>query len=119
MDAIGAIEKALERGFAAKGAKVYVSAEKSDYKDFIRMFVISDYFRGMADKKRLDEIYSILEAFGAASLIEKISLCVAMTTKEYSEEFGEDVFIGLVGEAYREMKRRPKARRLVKSRSRA
>ena len=124
-DAIKILETALEKGFDAKGAEVYVAAEKSDYKDFIRMFVVSDYFRGMTDKRRLDEVYSMLESSAAGSLIEKVSLCVAMTGKEYRELFGleeEDgfvVFIGSPAGVYREMKRRPKARRLAKSRSRA
>lgn len=123
-DAIKIIETALEKGFDAKRAEVYVAAEKSDYKDFIRMFVVSDYFRGMTDKRRLDEVYSMLESSAAGSLIEKISLCVTMTRKEYLELFegeGENgwVFVGSPAGVYREMKRRPRARRLARSRSRA
>ena len=114
----------MKKTFAAKGAEVYVVAERSDYKDFIRMYVVSDYFRGMTDKERLDEIYSMLESSGAASLIERISLCIAMTTKEHLEQFegGEEhgfVFVGDLGKLYRELKPRPKLRRLARSRNRA
>jgi hypothetical protein len=120
-DAIKIIETALEKAFDAKGAEVYVAAEKSDYKDFIRMFVVSDYFRGMAEKRRLDEVYSMLESSAAGSLIEKISLCVTMTKKEYLDLFeGEGwVFVGSPAGVYREMKPRPRVRRLARSRNRA
>ena len=54
---INLVRKALEKGFAAKGTKVRLFTEKSDYKDFVRMFVISDYFRGKGDKERLGEFF--------------------------------------------------------------
>lgn len=117
--AIATVTKALEKGFSEKGAKVYVAAEKSDYKDFIRMYVVSDYFRGMGEKDRLGEIFSILESFGAKSVIAKVSLCIAMTKREYEREFGAGTWIGMVGETYREMKGRPKVRRLAKIGSRS
>ncbi len=70
-DAIKRVSNALEAGLAEKGEKVVVWADKSDYKDFIRMYVVSDYFKGMSEKERLGEIYSILESRGAKSLIRK------------------------------------------------
>ena len=45
-DQIKIVERALESGFHSKGVRVWILAEKSDYKDFIRMYVISDFFRG-------------------------------------------------------------------------
>jgi hypothetical protein len=102
------VEKALEKGFAAKGTKVRFFTEKSDYKDFIRMYVISDFFRGKGNKERLGEIFSILESFGAKDAISRISLCVAMTEREYEKEFGRDVFLGVdLHQTYRGMKSRP------------
>ena len=47
------VEKALKKGFDSKGANVSLFAEESDYKDFIRMFVISDFFRRKTNKERL------------------------------------------------------------------
>ena len=70
-DAIKTLNTALEAGFAEKGEKVVVWADKSDYKDFIRMYVVSDHFKDMSEKARLGEIYSVLESFGAKSLIRE------------------------------------------------
>jgi len=83
------VEKALEKGFAAKGAKVSLLAEKSDYKDFVRVFVVSDYFRRRTEKERLGEIFEMLEENGAENQVAKISLCIAMTPREYEREFGD------------------------------
>ena len=94
-DTIEAVSSALKTGFADKGKKVVVWADKSDYKDFIRMYIVSDYFKGMSDKERLGEVYSIFESHGAKSLIRKISLCIAMTQREYNQEFGEGVWLGV------------------------
>jgi len=106
------VEKALEKGFASKGAKVSFFTEKSDYKDFIRMFVISDFFRSKTDKERLGEIFSMLEEYGAKDAIAKISLCVAMTTREYAREFGKYTWLGRLGDVYHDMKRKPRVGRL-------
>src|SRR5712692_4785005 len=89
------VEKALKKGFDEKGANARFFAEKSDYKDFIRMYVISDFFRGKGNKQRLGEIFSILEDFGAKDAISRVSLCVAMTKREYEREFGRGVFLGV------------------------
>ena len=105
------VEKALEKGFASKGAKVSFFTEKSDYKDFIRMFVISDFFRSKTDKERLGEIFSILEENGAKDAIAKISLCVAMTRREYDREFGKYTWLGRLGDVH-ELKRKHKVGRL-------
>ena len=113
--AIERIEKVLTEGFRTRGAKVIVWANESDYKDFIRMYVISDYFRGMSDKERLDTIYSVLESSGAKEYIKKISLCIAMTAREYDKEFGEGVWLGRLDLVYRGTKPRPKLRRLARS----
>ncbi len=117
-DGIKVVEKALEKGFASKGAKVYFFTEKSDYKDFIRMFVISDFFRSKSDKERLGEIFSILEENGAKDAIAKISLCVAMTNREYNREFGKYTWLGRVGDVYHDMKRKPRVSRLSRIRGR-
>jgi hypothetical protein len=93
-DGIKIVERALESGFRSKGAKVWVFAENSDYKDFIRMFVISDYFRRKREKDRLGEILSILEDNGAKEVLPRISLCVAMTKREYDKEYGLGVLRG-------------------------
>jgi len=111
--AIKTVTDALQKGIAEKGEKVEVWADKSDYKDFIRMYVVSDYFKGMSDKNRLGEIYSILETHGAKSLISKISLCIAMTKREYIRDFGEGVWLGVLDKVYRGMDPRPKLRRLA------
>jgi hypothetical protein len=76
------VEKALKKGFAAKSAAVRFFTEKSDYKDFVRMYVISNFFRGKTNKERLGEIFAILEDFGAKDASAKISWCVAMTERE-------------------------------------
>ncbi|MGB8888245.1 MAG: hypothetical protein WCC87_16060 [Candidatus Korobacteraceae bacterium] len=115
-DAIENVSRALESGISEKGHRVVVWADKSDYKDFIRMYVVSDYFKGMSEKERLDEIYSILESRGAKSLIKKISLCIAMTKREYEVEFGEGVWLGVLDKVYRGMNPRPKLRRLAGTR---
>jgi len=101
------VERALKKGFAANGAEVRFFAEKSDYKDFIRMYVISDFFRAKNNKERLGEIFDVLAQFGAKEMIAKVSLCVAMTEGEYEKEFGRDVFLGVdLHKTYREMKSR-------------
>ncbi|HME00334.1 MAG TPA: hypothetical protein VKM93_23745 [Terriglobia bacterium] len=111
------VEKALDKGFKSKGAKVYLVTEKSDYKDFIRMFVVSDFFRSKTNKERLGEIFSMLEENGAKGAIAKISLCVAMTNREYDREFGEYTWLGRPADNYREMKRKPRVARLSRVRS--
>ncbi|MGA8366372.1 MAG: hypothetical protein ACLQMT_13505 [Candidatus Acidiferrales bacterium] len=111
-DRIRRVRSALEKGFASKGAKVVLFSEKSDYKDFIRMFVISDFFRGKNNKERLGEIFSMLEENGAKDAITKISLCVAMTNREYDREFGKYTWLGRVGDVYHDMKRKPRVARL-------
>ena len=112
-DAIKTVTSALETAFAEKGKDVEVWADKSDYKDFIRMYVVSDYFRGMPQKERLAEIYSMLESHGAKNLIRKISLCIGMTKREYKLEFGDGVWLGVLDKVYRGMNPRPKLRRLA------
>ena len=82
------VRRALESGFRTKGARVWIFAEKSDYKDFIRMIVVSDFFRRKREKDRLGEIFSMMEQNGAKDEIAKISLCVAMSKREYEKEFG-------------------------------
>jgi hypothetical protein len=115
---IKTVGKALEKGFASKGAKVFFFTEKSDYKDFIRIFVISDFFRGKTDKERLGEIFSMLEENGAEDEVAKVSLCVAMTNREYNREFGKDTWLGRLGDVYHDMKRKPRLGRLKTLRSR-
>lgn len=117
-DGIKIVRSALERGFASRGAKVSFFTEKSDYKDFIRMFVISDFFRRKTNKERLGEIFTMLEENGAKDAISKISLCVAMTKREYDREFGKFTWLGRVGDVYHDMKRKPRLGRLSTARSR-
>ncbi len=117
-NSINIVKRALERGFAEKSEEVVVWADKSDYKDFIRMYVVSDYFKSKSEKERLSAIYSMLESYGANDLIGKISLCIAMTKREYDKEFGEDVWLGVIDKVYRGMKPRPKLRRLVRAHGR-
>ena len=113
------VERALEKGFRSKGAEVRLFTEKSDYKDFIRMFVVSDFFRRKTEKERLGEIFSILEENGAKDSIVKISLCVAMTKREYEKEFGRDVFLGIdLHKTARELKVRPRLSKLALARAR-
>ena len=112
------VRRALAEAFESEKAKVEVWIEKSDYRDFIRMYVVSDYFRGISEKERLGEIYSMLEAKGIGDSIKKISLCIAMTKEEYDEEFGAGTWIGKVGEVWRETKPRPRLRRLAKTQPR-
>jgi hypothetical protein len=116
---IATVSRALKEGFKEKGQKVFVWADKSDYKDFIRMYVVSDYFRGMTEKERLGEIYSVLNGHGAKDLIGKISLCIAMTKGEYDSEFGEDVWLGVLSKVYRGMKPQPRLHRLAKAHSKS
>jgi len=116
-NSIETVERALRAGFAKRGEKVVVWANKSDYRDFIRMYVVSDYFRDMSEKERLGEIYSILKSYGAKALIRKISLCIAMTKGEYDTEFGEGVWLGDLSGVYRDTKPRPKLHRLTKAHS--
>ena len=120
-DAIKIVERALEIGFRSKGARVWILAEKSDYKDFMRMFVISDFFRRKREKDRLGEIFSMLEQNGAKEAIAKISLCVAMTKREYDKEFSRGVlrgpFLGAgLQKTPRDIKYRPKAQKLARVR---
>ena len=112
------VEDALEGGFASKGAKLsYLVIEKSDYKDFIRVYVVSDFFRRKSTKERLGEVFSMLREFGAESAITKISLCVAMTQREYEREFGRGTFLGVEPyRSYRRMKSKRKAINLANSR---
>ncbi len=109
------VSRALGSGIANNGEDAVVWAYRSDYKDFIRVYVISDYFKGMSEKARLGEIYSILERRGAGSLIRKISLCVAWTKREYDEA---GVFFSFDPDRYRGMKSRPKPRRSAKAHTR-
>lgn len=117
-NSIETVERALRKGFAKRGEGVVVWADKSDYKDFVRMYVVSDYFGDMSEKERLGEVFSILESNGAKAAISKISLCIAMTKKEYDAEFGEDIWLGDLGKVYRQTKPRPRLHRLVKAHSR-
>jgi hypothetical protein len=117
-DGIKVIREALEKGFASKRAKMFAFAEKSDYKNFIRLFVISDSFRGKSEKERLGEVLSMLEENGARSVMTRISLCVVMTKREYEREFGRGVFLGVdLHKTAREMKSRPKLHRLSQVRA--
>jgi len=109
------VKEALTKGFRARGAEVEVWANKSDYKGFIRMYVVSDYFKGISDKERADTIYSVLEESAAKDSIKKISLCIGMTKREYDEEFGQGVWLGPTEVVYRRMKPRPRSRRLARS----
>ena len=110
-DGIKIVERALESGFRSKGAKVWILAEKSDYKDFIRMYVISDFFRRKREKDRLGEIFSMLEQNGAKETIPKISLCVPLTKREYDKEFGSGLLRGpLLGVGLRKTARQMKSR---------
>ena len=115
---IDLVENALRKGFS-KDANAFFFTEKSDYKDFVRIFVISDLFRGKTNKERLGEIFSILENNGAEEVIAKISLCVAMTKREYEREFGKDTWLGRLGDVYHEMKTKPKLTRLSRVRNRS
>jgi len=115
---IGRVKEALTRGFRAKGAEVEVWANKSDYKDFIRMYVVSDYFKGISDKERADTIYSVLEASAARDSVKKISLCIGMTRREYERDFGAGTWIRMPGETRRAIKSRPRTQRLAKVGSR-
>ena len=117
-DGIKMVERALEGGFRSKGSKAWIFAEKSDYKDFIRMYVISDFFRGKREKDRLGEVFSMLEQNGAKGAIAKISLCVAMTKREYDRELGRGFlrgpFLGVgLQKSARELKSRPKTQKLA------
>jgi len=111
---IKVVEKALEKGFGSKGAKVFFFAEKSDYKGFIRMFVVSDFFRYKSEKERLGEVFDVMREFGAEDAITKVSLCVAMTRREYEKEFGRGTFLGVdLYKTFRGMKSRPKSHKLA------
>ena len=117
-NSIETVSRALEAGFAERGEKVVVWADRSVYKDFIRMYVVFRLLSGMSEKDRLGEIYSTLESYGAKAMIRKISLCVAMTKGEYDAEFGEGVWLGDLSKVYRETKPRPKLHRLTRAHSR-
>ncbi len=99
-NSITSVKRALRKGFAKRGEDVVVWANMSDYKDFIRMYVVSDYFRNMPEKERLGEIFSILESNGARAMVRKISLCIAMTKEEYDAEFGGDTWLDDLGESH-------------------
>jgi len=96
---------------------VVVWANKSDYKDFIRMYVVSDYFKNMSEKERLGGIFSMLDASGAKGLVRKISLCIAMTTDEYEAEFGGDTWVDDIGDFHPMSKPPERLRRISKFRS--
>ena len=122
-DQIKIVERALESGFHSKGVRVWILAEKSDYKDFIRLYVISDFFRGKREKDRLGEIFSMLEQNGAKDAIAKMSLCVPMTKREYDKEFGLGVLRGPLSgvglqKAGRKVKSRPRTQKLALVRAR-
>jgi hypothetical protein len=55
----------------------------------------------------------MLESHGAKAVIRKISLCIAMTEREYDAEFGEGVWLGALSEVYRGTKPRPRLHRLA------
>jgi len=117
-DGIKILKEALEKGFASKRAKFFSFAEKSDYKNFIRLFVISDFFRRKSEKERLGEVLSMLEENGARSIMTRLSLCVVMTTREYEREFGRGAFLGVdLHKTARTMKSRPKLHRLTQVRA--
>jgi hypothetical protein len=117
-DGIKIVKEALEKGFASKRAKFFSFTEKSDYKNFIRLFVISDFFRRKTEKERLGEVLSMLEENGARSMMTRLSLCVVMTTREYEREFGRGVFLGVdPHKTGRTMKSRPKLHRLTQVRA--
>jgi hypothetical protein len=117
-DGIKIVKEALEKGFASKRAKFFSFTEKSDYKNFIRLFVISDFFRRKSEKERLGEVLSMLEENGARSVMTRLSLCVVMTTREYEREFGRGVFLGVdLHKTARTMKSRPKLHRLTQVRA--
>jgi hypothetical protein len=117
-DGIKIVKEALEKGFASKRAKFFSFAEKSDYKNFIRLFVISDFFRGKSEKERLGEVLSMLENNGAKSVRERISLCVVMTKREYEREFGRGTWlVSDFRKTTRTMKSRPKLHRLTQVRA--
>jgi len=122
-DGIKIVERALESGFRSKAAKVWIFAEKSDYKDFIRLFVISDFFRRKKEKDRLGEVLSMMEEYGAGDMVPKISLCVPLTKREYDKEFGLGLLrgpflgVGLKREG-RKLKSRPKTQKVLQVRAR-
>ncbi len=119
--AIGRIERALQAGFRSRDAKVSVWANESDYKSLIRLYVVSDYFKGMPEKKRLDTVYAVLESGGARELVKKISLCIGITWREYDKDFGGGVWIKNIEPSRpngREAKGRRKASGLAKTSSR-
>jgi hypothetical protein len=117
-DGIKIVKDALEKGFASKRAKFFSFAEKSDYKNFIRLFVISDFFRGKSEKERLGEVLSMFENNGAKSVRERISLCVVMTKREYERELGRGTWlVPDFRKTARTMKSRPKLHRLTQVRA--
>jgi len=115
---IDTIDRALREGFAGKDKRLGVFFFKSDYKDFVRMYVISDYFRDMSEKERLAEILSALESHGANAQKHKISLCIPLTKEEYEADFGGDDWIGDSSRPSRGSKTLSRAHRLVRTRSR-
>lgn len=110
------MKNALNAAFAETDNDVAVWADKSDYKDFIRMYVVSDYFKRLPEKERLARIYSMLESHGAKSLIRKISLCIAMTESEYERDFGAGLWLGIEDRAHRPVNNRPKLHRVAGTR---
>ena len=115
---IDTIERALRAGFAKKDRRLGVFFFKSDYKDFIRMYVISDYFQGMSEKERLGEIFSVLKSHGANAQIQKISLCIPVTNEEYEADFGGDDWIVDLSESSQRTKPRPRSPHLAKAHNR-
>ena len=113
-NSIATVKRALRKGFAKRGEDVVVWVNKSDYKDFIRMYIVSDFFRNMSEKERLGEIFSILESYGAKAMVRKISLCIAMTKKEYEAEFGGDTWVDDLGNVQPIPKPRESMRRVFK-----
>jgi hypothetical protein len=93
---------------------VVVWANKSDYKDFIRMYIVSDYFKNMSEKERLGGIFSMLDSSGAKGLVRKISLCIAMTNDEYEAEFGGDAWVDCIGDTHPVSKPPKQLRRISK-----
>jgi hypothetical protein len=117
-DAIKIVKDAVVKGFASKRAKMLCFVEKSDYKNFMRLYVISDFFRRKSEKERLGAVLEMLEENGAQSVMSRISLCVAMTKREYEREFGRGTFLGVgVPGSARASKSRPKLRGIAQARA--
>ena len=119
-DVIKIVSRALENGFRSRGARVLILAEKSDYKDFIRMIVVSDFFRRKRSKDRLGEIFSMMEENGANDEVTKLSLCVPLTKSEYEKELSRGFLQGpLFGAGRKKNGRALKARPRTQKRAAA